>query len=163
VALSIVGAERLSTNGYFRAKLMQERLVASAEIPHTIIRATQFFEFLPSIIRSSAIDDIIRLAPARVQPVASQDVAAAVADAAAFRPENITIEMAGPDSFRLDQLVQAFMSATGDRRTVISDPEARYFGTRLTDDTLVAGDAPRFGHTDFDTWLRQAMARVAVP
>jgi uncharacterized protein YbjT (DUF2867 family) len=161
VALSIVGAERLSANGYFRAKLAQERLVEAGGVPFTILRSTQFFEFLDRIISASVAGDAVRVAPARVHPIAAGDTAAALAEIAMIRPSNGTIEIAGPDSFKLDQLVRIYMSATNDRRRVISDPEALYFGTKLNDETLMAGGNPRFGHTDFDSWFRRL--KIAPP
>lgn len=163
VCVSIVGAERLESSGYFRAKLAQETLVKAAGIPFSILRATQFFEFLPEVVRSSASDGVVRLPPARVQFVAASDVAAALAALSATRPINGTIELAGPDADQLDALVRAYMAAIQDRRTVISDPEALYLGSRLANETLMAGDIPRFGHTDFATWLRQSVPRPAAP
>jgi len=161
IALSIVGAERLTANGYFRAKLAQERLVEEAGLPYTILRATQFFEFLDRIIRAGAAGDEVHIAPARVHPIAAGDAASALADIAMARQVDGTIEIAGPDSFKLDQLVRIFMSAMNDRRQVITDPDALYFGTRLTDETLMAGGNPRFGHTDFDSWFRRL--KIAAP
>lgn len=155
VALSIVGAERLSANGYFRAKLAQERMVQAASLPFTLLRATQFFEFLEAIVRASAEGDQVRLAPARIQPVAASDVAVALAELAVEPPANAIAELAGPDAFRLDEIVRAFLAATGDPRRVVSDPMALYFGTALTDETLMAGANLRFGHTEFDSWLRK--------
>lgn len=155
VALSIVGAERLHANGYFRAKLAQEELVRSGSTPFTVLRATQFFEFLAAIVQASANGGEVRLAPARVQPIAAVDVAAALASLAPLAPKNATVELAGPDPFRLDEIVRTFMAASGDMRQVVTDPQALYFGTVLNDETLMAGTIPRFGPTDFDTWLRR--------
>jgi uncharacterized protein YbjT (DUF2867 family) len=163
VGVSIVGAERLQASGYFRAKLAQERSVEISGIPFTILRATQFFEFLPEIVRSAAAGDIVRLPPARVQFIAATDVASAVADLAVRRPLNGTVELAGPDAFRLDALVRDFMMATRDHREVIADPDALYYGGHLSDETLIAGDVPRFGHTDFLTWLEQLRRLAAAP
>jgi len=154
IALSIVGAERLHANGYFRAKLAQEQQVRASGAPFTILRATQFFEFLGAIVNSSLQGDQVHLAPARIQPVAAADVAAALADLALARPADAVLELAGPDPFHLDQIARTFMAATGDRRQVVADPQALYFGTLLSDETLMAGSTPRFGHTDFDAWLR---------
>lgn len=153
VALSIVGAERLQANGYFRAKLVQERQVQAGAVPYTILRATQFFEFLGAIVRDGAEDDEVRLAPARIQPIAADDVAIALSRLAIAPPRNATVEVAGPDPYRLDAIAGAFMAATGDSRHVVADPEALYFGAALADETLMAGDTPRFGHTEFDRWL----------
>jgi uncharacterized protein YbjT (DUF2867 family) len=155
IALSIVGAERLHANGYFRAKLAQEQRVKAASAPYTVLRATQFFEFLGAIVRSSVVGDEVRLAPARIQPIAAADVAAALASLAVAAPVDATVEVAGPDPYRLDQIVGTFMAATGDSRPVVTDPQALYFGTPLNDETLMAGSIPRFGHTDFDSWLRK--------
>jgi uncharacterized protein YbjT (DUF2867 family) len=150
-----VGAERLQANGYFRAKLAQERQVQAQSVPYTILRATQFFEFLGPIVENGAQGDEIRLAPARIQPIAADDVAFALSRLALAPPRNATIEVAGPEPYRLDSIVSAFLSATGDSRRVVADPRALYFGTALTDETLMAGEVLRFGHTEFDAWLRQ--------
>lgn len=155
VALSIVGAERLVRNGYFRAKLEQEQRVEGAGLPFSILRATQFFEFLDAIVDDAGGADEVRLAPARVQPIAAADVAFALAQIAVSRPTNAIVEVAGPESWRLDEIVRAFLSAKGDPRPVTPDPDALYFGTRLGDETLMAGSVPRFGHTEFDAWLRR--------
>lgn len=155
VALSIVGAERLHGSGYFRAKLAQERRVASGSVPYTLLRATQFFEFLGAILRDGEEGGAVRLASARIQPIAADDVAIALAKLAMRPPANATIEVAGPDTFRLAELVQAFMAATGDPRPVVADPRAPYFGTVLGEETLMAGETPRFGHTEFERWLRR--------
>jgi uncharacterized protein YbjT (DUF2867 family) len=161
VALSIVGAERLSGNGYFRAKLAQERQVMAAGVPHTLLRATQFFEFLGAIADASAGDGEVRLAPARVQMIAADDVAIALSKLALAPPRNATMEVAGPDSRRLDEIVAAFMAASGDPRRVVADPDAPYFGSPLTDETLMAGSVVRFGYTDFDDWLRRRVRQHA--
>lgn len=157
IALSIVGAERLHANGYFRAKLAQERQVEAASVPHTVLRSTQFFEFLGAVVQSSVHGDEIRVAPARVQPIAGHDVAEALATLVSVPPVNEVIEIAGPDPFHLDEIVRSFVSATRDGRQVVSDPQALYFGTALTDETLMAGSIPRFGHTEFDNWLHRWM------
>jgi uncharacterized protein YbjT (DUF2867 family) len=156
LALSIVGAERLRDCGYFRAKLAQEQLIKAAGVPYTILRSTQFFEFLDAVARSGQTDGAVRLAPARVQFIAALDVAAALADIADRAPANDTIEVAGPDPFRLDDLVRRYLAARGDDRTVVTDPQAPYFGTLLNDETLISGAIPRFGHTEFDLWLGQS-------
>lgn len=155
VALSIVGAERLSGNGYFRAKLAQERQVRAGGVPYTLLRATQFFEFMGAIADAGQVGDEVRLAPARIQPIAARDVAVALSQLACATPENATVELAGPDPYRLDAIVGAFLTAKCDPRTVIADPSALYFGTVLSDETLMAGEVPRFGHTEFDAWLRR--------
>lgn len=161
VGLSIVGSERLSGNGYFRAKLVQERLIKDGGVPFTIVRSTQFFEFLDAVVEAAADGEEVRLSPARVQFVAAQDVASALADIAVRAPENETLEVAGPDPFQLDDLARRYLAARGDSRRVVADPQALYFGTVLNDETLIAGAVPRFGHTEFDSWLRQ-QASVAL-
>jgi uncharacterized protein YbjT (DUF2867 family) len=158
VALSIVGSERLIQNGYFRAKLLQEDLVKASSVPFTIVRSTQFFEFLNAVIEAATEDDEVRLPPARVQFIAAQDAAGALADIAEQTPINDTLEVAGPDPFRLDELARQYLSARGDGRRVVADPQAPYFGTLLNDETLIAGAVPRFGHTEFDSWLRTRIA-----
>ncbi len=163
VALSIVGAERLSSNGYFRAKHAQERKVQTSGVAYTLLRATQFFEFLSSIADFNIAGDAVRLAPARIQPIAARDVAVALSQLAQARPENATVELAGPDPFRLDEIVRAYLAATGDGREVISDPAALYFGSALNDETLMTGEIPRFGHTEFDAWLRRVLRERSIP
>ena len=153
VALSVVGTERLQESGYFRAKLAQEEAVRAAPVPHTILRATQFFEFIGRIADSSSDGDTVRLAPVLIQPQAADDVAAALADVALSPPVNGTVELAGPESFRLDQLVARFLSAKNDPRRVIPDVHARYFGAELDDHSLTPGDNPRLGPTHFADWL----------
>lgn len=154
VALSIVGSERLTNSGYFRAKLLQESLIKASSVPFTIVRSTQFFEFLDAVVEAAADGEEIRLPPARVQFIAAQDAAGALADIADRAPVNDTLEVAGPDPFRLDDLTRRYLAAKGDDRRVTTDPEALYFGTVLNDETLIAGAVPRFGHTEFDSWLR---------
>lgn len=154
VALSIVGSERLPTSGYFRAKLLQEGLIKASGVPFTILRSTQFFEFLEAVVEAAADGEEIRLPPARVQFIAAQDAAAALADIADRQPINETVEVAGPDPFRLDDLARRYLAARSDARRVTADPRALYFGATLTDETLIAGAVPRFGHTEFDSWLR---------
>jgi uncharacterized protein YbjT (DUF2867 family) len=156
LALSIVGCERLQGSGYFRAKLAQENLVRDGGVPYSILRATQFFEFLDRVVDDGLDGDVIRLAPARVQFIAAEDVAAALADIVDRAPANDTLEVAGPDPFRLDDLVQRFMTARQDERPVVAEPTALYFGTPLGDETLIADGNPRFGHTEFDLWLKRA-------
>ncbi|KWT94126.1 MULTISPECIES: SDR family oxidoreductase [unclassified Variovorax] len=153
LALSVVGTERLPESGYFRAKLEQERLIRESKIPYTIVHSTQFFEFLDSIAQSGADGDTVRLSPAFVQPIASDDVAAAVADYTTGSPLNAAVEIAGPDRVRLSDLVQRYLKASGDPRTVVPDVHARYFGAELKDDTLVPGPNPRIGALDFDAWF----------
>lgn len=153
VALSVVGTDRLQASGYFRAKLVQEDLIKKSSIPYTIVRATQFFEFVGAIAQSGADGQTIRLPPAMMQPIVSDDVAAAVADVATSQPLNATIEIAGPDAIRMDDLARQFMQANGDSRQVITDSQATYFGTPVDDRSLTPGDKPRLGPTRFADWL----------
>jgi uncharacterized protein YbjT (DUF2867 family) len=145
VALSVVGTDRLPASGYFRAKVAQEEAVKAASIPYTILRATQFFEFIGRIADSSADGDTVRLAPVLVQPEAADDVAAALADIATSPPLNDTVELAGPEPFRLDELARRVLSANNDPRRVTADVHARYFGAELDDHSLTPGDNPRIG------------------
>ncbi|KAM3113992.1 SDR family oxidoreductase [Phormidesmis sp. 146-33] len=159
VALSVVNADRLPDSGYMRAKVVQEKLIKDSKIPYTILRSTQFFEFLSGIAESGTDGQTVHLSPALVQPIASDDVAAALTDITVGVPVNGTIEVAGSEKFRLDELVQRFLSANQDARKVITDIHARYFGVELNDHSLTPGDKPRVGTTNFDQWLdRQANA-----
>jgi uncharacterized protein YbjT (DUF2867 family) len=155
VALSIVGSERLPGNGYFRAKVAQENLVKASTIPYTILRATQFFEFVGGIAQHSSVGGEIRMSPALVQPIASADVAAALAEVAIAPPVNGTLEVAGPEAMPLDELVRRFLQGTGDARNVVPDVHARYFGGILSDQTLTPGDNARICPTRFEDWLGQ--------
>ena len=155
IALSVVGTERLPENGYFRAKLAQENLIKDSGIPYTILRATQFFEFVGGIVESGADGDTIRLSPALFQPIASDDVAAALADLAVAPPVNGTVEVAGPTPIPLDEIARQFLAAKGDRRQVIADVHARYFGAELDDRSLTPGANPRIGRIRFEDWLSQ--------
>ncbi|HET8727301.1 MAG TPA: SDR family oxidoreductase [Alphaproteobacteria bacterium] len=156
LALSVVGTERLLESGYFRAKMVQENLIKASGIPYTILRSTQFFEFIDAIIRSGIDGDVIRLSPALVQPIASDDVADALADLAVGPPLNATVEVAGPKACPLDKLASALLAVTEDRRQVIADVHARYFGAALNDRSLTPGDSPRLGPTRFEDWLSHA-------
>lgn len=159
VALSVVNADRLPDSGYMRAKVAQEKLIKESTIPYTILRATQFFEFLSGIAQSGTDGQTVRLSPALVQPIASDDVAAALTDITVGAPLNGTIEVAGPEKFRLDELVQRFLSANNDPRKVVTDIHARYFGIELNDRSLTPVAKPRMGATNFDQWLdRQVKA-----
>jgi uncharacterized protein YbjT (DUF2867 family) len=157
VALSVVGAERMQDSGYMRAKVAQEELVKAGPIPYTIVRATQFFEFIGRIADSGADGDTIRLSPALVQPEAADDVASTLADVAVGAPLNDTVELAGPEAFRLDELARRLLSATGDRRQVTADVHARYFGAELDDNSLTPGDDARIAPTRFEDWLSQSV------
>lgn len=159
VALSVVGTDRLQESGYFRAKLTQERLIKGSGIPYTIIRATQFFEFLGAIAAAGAEDSRVRLPNASFQPIAAEDVAKAVADAALGSPVNDTIEIAGPERLPLSDLVARYLKATNDPREVIRDHQARYYGIRVDDRSLVPGDNPHIGTIRLEDWLRQPRAR----
>lgn len=158
VALSVVGTDRLLESGYFRAKLAQEQLIKASPIPYTIVRATQFFEFVGDIAQAATQGQTVRLPAAMMQPIGSDDVAAAVADAAIAEPLNGTVEVAGPEPIRQDDLVRQFLSATGDPRTVVTDPGALYFGIAVTDQSLTPGDNPRLGPTRFADWLSRTLA-----
>ena len=153
VALSVVGTERLQSSGYFRAKLAQEDAVRAAPVPYTILRATQFFEFIGRIADSSSDGKTVRLAPVLIQPEAADDVAAALADIAVSAPVNGIVELAGPEPFRLDELVARILSANNDPRRVIPDVHARYFGVELDDHSLMPGDDARLAPTRFEDWL----------
>jgi uncharacterized protein YbjT (DUF2867 family) len=155
IALSVVGTDRLIASGYFRAKLAQEKLIKASPIPFTIVRATQFFEFVGGIAQAATDGQTVRLPPALMQPVASDDVAAVMADVALAEPLNGTVELAGPEPIRQDDLVRQFLSATGDARKVVTDPKALYFGIAMNDQSLTPGDNPRLGPTRFADWLRQ--------
>ncbi|HEY0680840.1 MAG TPA: SDR family oxidoreductase [Steroidobacter sp.] len=159
VVLSIVGTDRLLQSSYFRAKMIQEDLVSSSTIPHTILRSTQFYEFMPRIPESDADESTVRASPALVQPLASGEVAAALADLSTALPRNRMIEFAGPECFRLDDIVQRVMLAYRDSREVVTDPQARYFGALLGDDTLTPDEGAIIGVGTFDDWLRN----TAVP
>ena len=153
VALSVVGTDRLVESGYFRGKIAQEKLIRESKIPYTIVHSTQFFEFLGGIAQSGTDGNTVHLSPAFVQPIASDDVAAAMADFSVGTPVNGVVEIAGPERVRLSELVQRYLSKTKDPRTVVADVHARYFGAELKDDTLVPGDNPRIGKLGFDAWF----------
>lgn len=156
LALSVVGTERLTESGYFRAKVAQEKLIKASGIPHTIVHSTQFFEFIGGIIKSGTDGDVIRLSSARVQPIAADDVAAALADFAVGPPVNGMVEVAGPDLYPLDGLAREFLAVNHDTRPVIVDVNARYFGALLSDESLIPSDHPRFAPTRFEDWLCQS-------
>ncbi|MET8977148.1 SDR family oxidoreductase [Streptomyces sp. NPDC004539] len=152
VALSVVGTERLQESGYFRAKQAQEELIAGSGTPYSIVHATQFFEFVPAIAAEATDGDTVRLSPAKIQPVASDDVAAAVARTAAGAPLNGLVEIAGPDAYPLDELIREALAARNDPRTVVTDPHARYFGTELGENTLLPGPDALVGEVAFADW-----------
>ncbi|MFY1585094.1 SDR family oxidoreductase [Micromonospora sp. WMMD734] len=152
VALSIVGVDRIPDSGYMRAKVAQEALIAAADVPWTVLRATQFFEFVPAIVESSVVDGEVRLPSALIQPVAADDVVTVLAEIALGTPADGIVELAGPERFRLDELGRATLTAAGDPRPVVSDPQGRYFGALLAEQALVPlGDA-RTGGTRLAQW-----------
>src|SRR6516165_2070691 len=153
VALSVVGTDRLLASGYFRAKMAQEKLIKAGPIPYTIVRATQFFEFVGGIAQFSTEGQAVRVPPVLMEPIASADVAAVMADVALAKPLKGTLELAGPEPIRQDDLVRQFLNATGDARKVITDPKALYYGIPVNDQSLTPGDHPRLGPTRFEDWL----------
>ncbi|KAA0697850.1 NAD-dependent epimerase/dehydratase family protein [Neorhizobium sp. P12A] len=159
IALSIVGVERLQDSGYMRAKLVQEDLIKGSRIPYTIVHSTQFFEFLPGIVQSGTVGDTVHLSSAYVQPISSEDVADAMADVATSAPINGTIEIAGPEKIRLNEIAARFMKATNDTRKVVADPNTLYFGTKLLDGSLVPIGNARLGHIGFEGWFSHYQPR----
>jgi uncharacterized protein YbjT (DUF2867 family) len=160
VALSVVGADRLPDSGYMRAKVAQERLIKAGKMPYTIVRATQFFEFLGGIAGPREEGDTVRLPTAPMQPLAADDVAAALAEVVVGTPVNGIVEVAGPEARTIAEFVGRFLTATGDSRTVVGDPQARYFGAVLDDRGLRAGGGARVGPTRFEDWLSRSVSRV---
>jgi len=156
VALSVVGTERLSESGYFRAKQAQEKLIREAGLPYSIVHATQFFEFIGRIAGDATESSTVRLAPVLIQPMAAEDVAGAVAAVAVGPPVNGIVEVAGPQQYQLDELVRQYLSARDDPREVITDPNARYFGAVLGERTLLPGSGATLAGTRYDDWVRQA-------
>jgi uncharacterized protein YbjT (DUF2867 family) len=152
VALSVVGTERPLGIGYFRAKQAQEKLIKASGIPYTILHSTQFFEFIDGIIQSGTENGTIHVSPALVQPIAADDVAAALAELTLGAPLNATVELAGPDACSLDTFAREYLAAKGDKRQIVADVHARYFGAELDDRSLMP-DHPRFGSTSFEDWL----------
>jgi uncharacterized protein YbjT (DUF2867 family) len=160
VALSVVGADRLPDSGYMRAKLVQEKLIKESSIPYSIVRATQFFEFVKSIADSATDGNTVRLPPVRFQPMAAEDVASAVAKVAIGSPVNGILEVAGPEQFRFDELIRISLSAGNDSREVIADQHARYYGTDLSERSLVPGDKAQLGETRFQDWLSRSADQI---
>lgn len=156
VALSIVGVERPPGNGYFRAKLVQEKLIKESGIPYSIVHATQFFEFLKAIADSATVGNTVRLAPVLFQPIAANDVATAVARVASGAPLNGTIEIAGPEQFRFDEFIRQGLKAFNDPREVVTDPHARYFGGEVSEHSLVPTGEAQLGQTYFKDWLERS-------
>jgi uncharacterized protein YbjT (DUF2867 family) len=161
VALSVVGTERLLASGFFRAKIVQENLIKGSSIPYSIVRATQFFEFVNGIADFSTDGNKVRLPSALIQPMAADDVARAVGRIAMGSPVNGTVEVGGPEKFRLDELVRRGLAARNDPREVVADPHARYYGVELSERTLLPGDDARLAETRFETWLTQSAAKAA--
>jgi uncharacterized protein YbjT (DUF2867 family) len=159
VALSVVGTERLLQGGFFRAKMAQEELIQASNIPYTIVRSTQFFEFVNGIAQSATDGQMVRLSPVLIQPIVSDDVAAALAEVTLGAPVNGTIEIAGPERLRLDELIRRFLHAKQDARQVVTDVHARYFDIELNDQSLTPGDNARIGPTRFDDWLSRSAAQ----
>ena len=160
VALSIVGTDRTPDNGYFRAKVAQEKLIVASSIPYTIIRATQFLEFLGAIADSSAQGSTVRLSPGLFQPIAADDVASIVADVALAAPRHGIVEIAGPECAPFNEIVARYLKALGDPRIVLSDPEARYWGGRVEERSLVPLGEARLGRIGLDEWLRRSPAKA---
>jgi uncharacterized protein YbjT (DUF2867 family) len=158
VALSIVGTDRTQDNGYFRAKVAQEKLIEASGIPYTIIRSTQFLEFLRSIAAPGADGNVIRISPGLFQPIAADDVAAIVADVAVAAPRGGIVEIAGPERAPFNEIVARYLKAVGDKREVVGDPEARYFGGRVEEHSLVPLGEARLGRIGLDEWVRRSRA-----
>ncbi len=155
VALSIVGCDRLPGSGYLRAKVAQEKLITDSKLPYTLVRATQFFEFVQGIIDGATDGNTVRLAPVLFQPIAAADVAAAVGEVAIGAPANDVVEVAGPDQFRLDELGRSTLAARQDSREVVTDPGARYFGAVLEERSLVPANGARIAGTHLKDWHTQ--------
>lgn len=154
LALSVVGCDRLPDNAYLRAKLAQERLIEAGGLPCTILRATQFFEFLPTVAEAGTVDGVVHAPAARMQPVAAADVAAALAELLAEGPQDAVLELGGPQAFAIEDLLRRVLVARGDGRRVVTDREAAYFGGRLEPDSLTPGAGARLGRTALADWLR---------
>jgi len=161
VALSVVGSDRAPESGYLRAKVAQEKLIAGSRIPYTIVRSTQFFEFIKRIAEEATDGDTVRLPPVLFQPIAADDVAKAVARVAVSAPVNGIVEIAGPEQFRLDAFIGQGLRARYDQRLVVPDPHAHYFGTELGERTLVPGPDARLGEIRFEEWLSKSVAQPA--
>ena len=158
VALSVVGTERLKESGYFRAKLAQEKLIAGSSIPYSIVHATQFYEFMKRIAADATDGNTVRLPPALIQPMAADDVASAVGRVSVGAPLNGMVEIAGPEQFRLDELIRGVLTKRDDPREVVTDPQARYFGINPGERALLPGPDARLAETRFSDWLTQQLA-----
>ena len=161
VALSVVGSERMLESGYFRAKIAQENLIKNGSIPYSIVRATQFYEFLKGIADFSTDGNTVRLPPVLIQPMAADDVASAVGRVATGSPVNGMVEVGGPEKFHLDELARQYLAANKDPREVVADPKARYYGVDISERTLLPGDDAQLGETRFETWLTLPAAKAA--
>ena len=160
VALSVVGTDRMLTSGYFRAKMAQEKLIEGSSIPYSIVHATQFFEFIKGIADISTVDNKVRLPHVLFQPMAADDVASAVAKVAMGAPVNGTVEIGGPEKFRLDELVRQALAAWKDPREVVADPHATYYGVEVSEHTLIPDHGAQLGQTRFADWLKQPGAKA---
>lgn len=160
VALSVVGTQRLAESGYFRAKIAQEKLIKESSIPYTIVQATQFFEFVKGLADISMIDNKVHLPHVLWQPMAADDVATAVGRIAVGAPVNGTVEIGGPEQFRIDELVRRRLASLKDPREVVADPDAHYSGAKISERTLVPDDNARLGETRFEAWLTQPAAQI---
>ena len=160
VALSVVGTQRLAESGYFRAKIAQEKLIKESSIPYTIVQATQFFEFVKGLADISMVGDKVHVPHALFQPMAADDVASAVGRVAVGEPVNGTVEIGGPEQFRVDELVRRRLASLKDSREVIADPNALYSGAKLSERTLLPGNNAQLGETHFETWLAQPAAQI---
>jgi uncharacterized protein YbjT (DUF2867 family) len=162
VALSVVGTDRLQESGYFRAKLVQEKLIAASDIPYTIVRATQFFEFIGGIAQASTAGQVVRLPSALMQPMSADDVATALADYTIGPPLNRIVEIAGPEAMGIDEAVRRYLTATDDARRVITDASAPYYGVKVSERSLLPDNVARLGTTPLDEWLGQLTHAGAV-
>jgi uncharacterized protein YbjT (DUF2867 family) len=160
VALSVVGTERMLESGFFRAKLAQENLIKASSIPYSIVRATQFFEFVSKVADYSTEGNQVRLPPALIQPMAADDVASAMARIATSSPVNGTVEIGGPEQFRLDELIRRALAVAKDPRTVASDPHGHYYGIAVSERALVPDDNAQLGEAHFDDWLKQSTTQA---
>jgi uncharacterized protein YbjT (DUF2867 family) len=160
IALSVVGTDRLQQSGYFRAKQAQENLIKQAGIPYTIVHSTQFLEFLSGIAVAATEGNSVRLSPAAIQPISSEDVADVMADVTLGAPLNGIIEIAGPEKFSLSDLVQQYLTKNQDPRQVVADPHARYYGAEINDQSLVPGPNPRLGNITFETWYATQLQKA---
>ena len=160
IALSVVGTERLQKSGYFRAKLVQEKLVKGSGIPYTILHSTQFFEFAGSIARSGMTGDEVHISPAAIQPIASLEVVDALTDIVLGAPLNATVEVAGPVRMPMDEFIRYYLTTTEDSRQLVTDEQAHYFGAALNDETLVPGDQARVGKIKYEDWCSMQYAKV---